>query len=174
MRRFRQEYELMFWIAAGWILAAAAANRLFASGLVDYRALYGFVAKGWEDTIRKQHGSEFRIIFVRLLETWLVVFACGERRRRIGVRLLLLTAGMSAGVSLVLLTWSRGIVGIFCFLVTGFPHMIFYIAAWGVLVLQSMMSFRGRKSRLLCAVAALFSAGLCSEILLNPLLLKLL
>ncbi len=174
MRHIRQESYLLFWLVAGWLLAAVATNRLFALGLVNYELLYSYVARGWSDMIQQEGGSGMKIVLTRLLETAALLLVCRGRYKKAGVRLLLLTAGLSAGVSLVLLTWCRGIGGLFCFLAAGFPQEPFYLAAWGIVILRYVRSLEVRPVRFWSAFTALMAAGLCSEILLNPIFLKLL
>ena len=48
MRRKNQGIYLLFWISAGIVLATIGANRVFASGLVDYRLLYQYLLEGWQ------------------------------------------------------------------------------------------------------------------------------
>lgn len=164
----------MFWLTAGWLLAAVAVNRVFALELVNYQVLYGYVSAGWGRTAAENQESVLRILLVRLAETAAVASVCRSRTRAIGCPALLLAAGFCASTSLVLFTWCRGFIGLVCFLLAGFPHELFYGAAWWILMQRYMYPLPVRRGRFWSGVAALTAAGLLSELCLNPLLVRLL
>lgn len=172
MRRIRRESYLLLWLAAGWLIAAVAANRLFASGLVNYQVLYGYVAQGWQETVQGQASAVLKILLVRLGQTALIAAVCRSHMRGPGIVLLLLCAGLSAGVSLVLLTWCRGVMGIACFLLAGFPQDLFYMAAWGILIVKYAMSYEVRRGKFWSMVLSFLLMGICAEIWLSPVFLQ--
>lgn len=172
MKHIRRESYLLLWLAAGWFIAAVGANRLFASGLVNYQVLYGYVTRGWESVAQGQNAGVAKILAVRLAETALIAGVCRSHFRGPGISLILLTAGLSAGVSLVLLTWCRGVMGIICFLLAGFPQDLFYFSAWGILILKYAMSYDVRKGKFWSMVLALLLLGICAEIWLSPVFLR--
>lgn len=174
MKYIRRESYLLLWLAAGWLIAAVGANRLFASGLVNYQILYGFITRGWESAVQGQTAGVLKILAVRLAETAVIVGICRSHFRGPGIPLMLLSMGLSAGISLVLFTWCRGVFGIFCFLLSGFPQGFFYLAAWGILILKYAMSYEVRKGKFWSMVLALLLLGICSEIWLNPVFLRFL
>lgn len=178
MRRVAQGYYLLIWMGVGIVAATIAANRLFASGLVNYQALYQYMLQGW------QHGTETsgadawvmtEILVIRLAETTVVAAACRRKAHgggRIGICLLLAYMGAVTGLSVALMTWCRGFIGIFCCLAACLPHYLFYLMAWGILVLQAMAGYEIRKSRFWPVVGLLMTAGIMSEIWLNPFFLR--
>lgn len=172
MKHIRRESYLLFWLAAGWLFAAVGANRLFASGLVNYQILYGYVVQGWSDTMGGQTAGVLKILLVRFGETALITSICRSRMRGPGIILILIGAGLSAGVSLVLLTWCRGLMGIVCFLLAGFPQDLFYLSAWGIIILRYAMSYEVRRGRFWSLAASLLLLGICAEIWLSPVFLS--
>lgn len=60
-------------------LATVGANRVFASGLVDYRILYQYLQRGWQSLAQKDFSCVLRILLVRFLETAVVEFLCRNR-----------------------------------------------------------------------------------------------
>lgn len=172
MKHIRREFYLLLWLTAGWLLAAVGTNRLFAAGLVNYQVLYGYVVQGWADAIQGEPVSVLKIILMRLGETVLITAVCRSRLRGPGIVLILAGAGLSAGVSMVLLTWCRGVMGIVCFLIAGFPQDLFYLAAWGVLILKYAMSYEVRRGKFWSMVVSFLMIGICAEIWINPVFLK--
>lgn len=173
-----QGYTLLIWLGIGIMAATVAANRLFASGLVNYQALYQYVVQGW------QHGTGpggadawavIEVLTVRLAETAVVAFVCrraAQGGKKAGIYLLLAYTGAVTGVTVVLMTWCRGFVGIFCCLVACLPHYLFYLMAWGILILQALAGYEIRKGRFWPVVALVLTAGIMSEIWLNPFFLR--
>lgn len=172
MKHIRRESYLLLWLAAGWLLAAVGANRMFASGLVNYQVLYGYVTRGWASAAQGETAGVLKILIVRLFETALIASVCRSRMRGPGIILILIAAGLSAGVSLVLLTWCRGVMGIICFLLAGFPQDLFYLSAWGILILKYAMSYEVRRGKFWSIVVALLMLGISAEIWLNPVFLR--
>lgn len=172
MKHIRRETYLLFWFAAGWLMAAVGANRLFASGLVNYQILYGYMTRGWESVMQGQTAGVVKILAVRMAETALIVGVCRSHLKGFGISLILMIAGLSAGISLVLLTWCRGLMGIVCFLLAGFPQDLFYLAAWGILILKYAMSYEVRKGKFWSMVFAFLLLGICAEIWLSPVFLR--
>lgn len=178
MRRSAQGYFLLIWLGLGIAVATLTANRLFASGLVNYQVLYQYMVQGW------QHGTTaggvdawtvIQILGVRVAETAVVVFVCRSAARggrRLGVSLLLAYTGAVTGLCVVLMTWCRGFVGIFCCLAACMPHYLFYLTAWGILILQAIAGYEIRKGRFWPVVGLLITAGIMSEIWLNPFFLR--
>lgn len=173
-----QGYTLLIWLGIGIVAATVAANRLFASGLVNYQTLYQYVVQGW------QHGAGpdgadawtvIEVLTVRLAETAVVAFVCRQAAqggKKIGIFLLLAYTGAVTGVTVVLMTWCRGFFGIFCCLVACLPHYLFYLMAWGILILQALAGYEIRKGRFWPVVALVMTAGIMSEIWLNPFFLR--
>lgn len=172
MRRKNQGIYLFFWISIGILAATVGANRVFASGLVDYRLLYQHLLHGWQKTAERDWRCVFRVLFVRLFQTAVVEMTCRSRPRRLTVPLLLIWAGCSAGFSLVLMTWSQGGFGLAVFLVSNFPHQLFYGAAWGILIFKCLSGYEARRRRFWGAVAALLLFGVLAEVHVNALLLS--
>lgn len=173
MGRIRQESYILIWIGIGIVLATAAFNKIFAAGLADYQKLYGNLCRGWE---RLSQGDVFaivRTIGVRLLQSAGIGAVCRRqgRLRDIGIPGVLLFAGISVGYLLVLLTWCRGIYGIWLFLAAGFPHMLCYGAAWGLLILRGLSGWEIRRFRFWGAVGVLAAAGIFLEIYVHPVVL---
>ncbi len=168
MNREKQEYYLLFWLAAGTVFATVAANRLFAAGIVSYEALYRSIAEGW------RIGRPGRILLVRLAQTAAIFWFCRSRRAGMGLSFLLFLAGFIGATALVMFTWNRGWFGLVCFLLSGFPQEGFYLAAWGLMILHCGLGVAVRPGRFWSAVLALFLAGLFLELRLNPLVAGLL
>lgn len=174
MKRISQAYYFLIWIGIGIVAATVAANRLFASGLVNYQVLYRYMEAGW------QHGAEmgrmdaravFEILTVRLAETAVIAFVCRRASHgghRTGICLLLIYSGAVTGLSVVLMTWCRGFLGIFCGIAACMPHYLLYLAAWGILILQALAGYEIRKNRFWPVVGLLVAAGIMAEIWLNP------
>ncbi len=170
-RRKIQGIYLLFWIGAGILLATIAANQLFASGVVDYQILYGYLQRGWQNTGEKRLGSIFWILLVRMAETVMVEMLCRSRMRRLWVGLLLLWIGCGAGFSLVLMTWYNGAYGLVVFLLSNFPHQLFYGLSWGILIIRHFSGYEARERRFWGVVLALLLFGILAEIHINPLFL---
>ena len=173
MRRRNQGIYLLFWIGAGLLLATVAANQMFASGVVDYHVLYGYLQRGWENTKEKQLGSVIRILLVRILQTAVVEVLCRGRMNRLSVGVLLSWAGCGAGFSMALMTWHRGAYGLIVFLLSNFPHQLFYGMAWGILIIRCLSGYEARRNRFRGAVLACLLFGILSEVHVNPMLLPL-
>ena len=178
MRRITQGYALLIWMGIGIVVATMAANRLFASGLVNYQVLYQYMVQGWQrgtGTEGADAWTMIQILVVRLAETAVIAFVCrraAHGRGKIGIFLLLAYTGAVTGLSVVLMTWCRGFVGIFCCLAACLPHYLFYLMAWGILILQALAGYEIRKGRFWPVVALLLTAGIMSEIWLNPFFLR--
>ncbi|MCI8659395.1 MAG: hypothetical protein HFG54_03960 [Lachnospiraceae bacterium] len=173
MRR-NQGIYLLFWISVGLMLATIGANRVFASGLVDYQVLYQYVLEGWQNTATGDWKCVFRILAVRIFQTAMVEALCRSRLHKVAIPLLLAWVGCAAGLSLVLMTWYRGIFGLIVFLISVFPHQIFYGTAWGILIFKCLSGYETRKGRFWGAVAALILFGILLEIHVNARLLSFL
>lgn len=174
MRRRSQGIYLLFWVGLGMLLATVTGNRLFASGLVDYRILYQYLQQGWQNMLAKDWKCLLRILLVRSLQTAAVEFLCRNRLHRLLVPLLLVWAGCSAGFSLVLMTWYRGGFGLIVFLASNFPHQLFYGTAWGILIFKCLSGYEVRRRRFWGAVAALLLFGVLMEVHVNARLLSML
>ena len=153
------------------LLATIAGNRLFASGLVDYRILYQYLQQGWQNMLAKDWKCLLRILLVR---SPAIEFLCRNRLHKFSVPLLLIWAGCSAGFSLVLMTWYRGGFGLVVFLVSHFPHQIFYGIAWGILIFKCLSGYEARRRRFWGAVIALLLFGILMEVHVNAWLLSML
>lgn len=184
MKTVKREYVLFFWLAAGTAFATAAANRLFAEGIVSFQALYRCVAGAWDaagqagfepaDAGGGLLGRELRIVLSRCLQTAAVFWLCRSRKNGLTIPALLFTAGFVGGTALVMFTWCRGWFGLVCFFLSGFPQEGFYLTAWGLMVIRYGMGMEVRAGRFWSAVLALFLAGLFLEIQLNPLIVTIL
>lgn len=173
MRKGREIY-LLFWIGAGLALATIGANRVFASGLVDYRLLYQYVLEGWQNTAAGDWKCVLRILLVRIVQTVAIEAMCRSRLQRIAVPFLLIWAGCGAGLSLVLMTWYRGVFGLIVFIVSVFPHQLFYGTAWGILIFKCLSGYEARRRRFWGAVVALLLFGILMEVHVNARLLAFL
>lgn len=174
MRETKRRYALFFWLAAGWLLGAVGVNRLFASGLINGQALYGFVTDGWIGAIEGQKAAVYRIAAVRVAQTVAAAGICRSRMQNFGIPFLLVLTGFAGSTALVVFTWCRGLEGMWCFLVSGFPHQLFYLAVWGLLAYRYGYGLSARRGRFWSAVISLTAGGILAEIRLNPLFLKLL
>ena len=173
VRRKNQGMYLLLWIGIGITAATIGANRVFASGLVDYRLLYQYLQQGWQDTANGDWKSVCRILLIRVAQTAVIEFLCRSRIHRLTVPLLLVWAGCGAGLSLVLMTWQQGVLGLFVFLVSIFPHQIFYGAAWGILLIKCLSGYEAGRRRFWGAVTALLLFGILMEVHVNARLLSL-
>lgn len=172
MKRIRRKYYLLFWLMAGWLVASVCVNRLFAAGLINYSVLYGFVVRGWEATAQRQTAALGKIIFWRVAETALLTGICRSRLRRPGAGVFLCMVGMSAGASLVLLTWYHGIWGLPAYLLAGFCQDMCYVAAWVMIIYYYTADYEVHRGRFWSAVLFLLTCGIGAEITLSPLILK--
>lgn len=174
MRRIGQGYYLLIWLGIGVVAATMASNRLFASGLVNYQVLYQYMVQGWQHGTGAEGADAWaiaEILAIRLAETVVVASVCRRKARgggRGGICLLLAYMGAVTGLSVALMTWCRGFVGIFCCLLACLPHYLFYLVAWGILILQALAGYEIRKGRFWPVVGLLITAGIMSEIWLNP------
>lgn len=173
MRR-NQGIYLLFWIGVGLTLATIGANRVFASGLVDYQVLYQYVLEGWQSTAAGDWKCIMRILLVRILQTAGIEALCRSRMNKVAVPFLLIWVGCAAGLSLVLMTWYRGIFGLIVFLISVFPHQLFYGTAWGILLFKCLSGYETRRHRFWGAVTALLLFGILLEIHVNARLLSFL
>lgn len=174
MRETKHRYALFFWLTAGWLLGAVGVNRLFASGLINSQVLYGFVTDGWLGAMEGQKAAVWRIAAVRMMQTAAVVGICRSRIQSFGIPFLLVLTGLAGSTSLVVFTWCRGLEGLWCFLISGFPHQLFYLAAWWLLAYRYGYGLSARRGRFWSAVISLTAGGMAAEIRLNPLFLRLL
>ncbi|MCD8082013.1 MAG: hypothetical protein LUE86_00460 [Clostridiales bacterium] len=158
--RSREIQVLAFWFVSGWLLAAVAANRMFASGLVSYPVLYRACMDGGET---EAAGRICRIVLVRLLQMTVLFAVCHGRGRMAGVRAIAAFVGASAAFSLVLLVWIHGMAGLFCFLGSGRLHEPGDRALLAVMVLHGGYQYPIRGWKLACVVAGLFLAGVFLE-----------
>lgn len=172
MRR-GQGFFLIFWFGVGVALATLAANRVFSSGLVDHRILYESLEQGWRQLLEKRAAGILRVLFLRLLQTVAVAWLCRKRSRPFLLLFPLCWAGFGAGLSLVVMTWNRGPFGLLWFVLSWFPHQLFYGAAWGMMILDRLSGRGGRNGSFRAGMAALVMFGILTEIQLNPRLLSL-
>jgi len=171
MKQFQQRYALLFWLGAGVLISTILVNRVFASGLVNYDVLYQRVLAGWNVTEDMKPWRTFRILLVRCLETagiWITVKRGG---RRIAVYLLLFLAGAGIGLSVVLITWSCGVMGLPICLLSWLPHYLCYVPAWGAVILPVYYGYEVRQSKVLSLSIGFMALGIVSEIIVNPWLL---
>lgn len=171
MGRKRQYQYVLLWAGTGILLATIVANRVFASGLVDYRLMYQSLQQGWQNMTQKDWKCAVRILGIRSLQMAAVALMCRNRLHRILVPLLLIWAGAGAAFSLVTMTWSQGVPGLLIFLVSNFPHQLFYGAAWGILIFKCLSGYEVQKRRFWGAVTALLLFGILAEIHVNAFLL---
>lgn len=169
--RYRRGRMLAFWAGIGILFVTVAVNRLFASGLVNYRVLYGWLEQRLETEIPGTF-AVLRILFLRGLQTAAVVALCSGGFRQFFVRMIPAVMGGGASGIIVLLTWSRGAVGLPLALALWLPHGLLYLAVWAALLLRLSSGERLRERRFLSAVWALFLAGILLEILINPWILR--
>ncbi|MGL5436674.1 MAG: hypothetical protein ACRDBO_14925 [Lachnospiraceae bacterium] len=174
MSQFQKRYALLFWFGAGILISTILVNRLFSSGLVNYDILYQYIRQGWNSTEGNMSWRAFRILLVRILETAAIWFIVKRTGRRIAVLLLLFIAGTGAGVSIVLMTWSCGVMGLPICLLTWLPHYLCYILAWGTIILPVYYGYEVRSSRYWSVVVGFVAIGMVGEIIINPWLLNLL
>ena len=174
MSRLRQEHMLVFWTGIGILFATVAVNRLFASGLVNYQILYGYLEQSWTQGADRSGFASWKITAMRGAQTAAVVFLCRGRFRQFLCRGLLVLFGAGAGLYLVLLTWCRGVAGLPVFVALWFPHGICYLGVWMVLILRYAAGHEVYRQSFWSAVLVLFIAGILLEILVNPWFLRFL
>ena len=159
MRETKRRYALFFWLAAGWLLGAVGVNRLFASGLINGQALYGFVTDGWIGAIEGQKAAVYRIAAVRVAQTVGSGVPCRSRMQNFGRPFLVLT-GFAGSTALVVFTWCRGLEGYVVLSgIRGFPHQLFHLAAWGLLAYRYGYGLCMRRGRFWSAVISLTAGG---------------
>lgn len=171
MKQFQQRYALLFWLGAGILLSTILVNRLFASGLINYDVLYRRVLESWKVTEDIKTWRAFRILLVRCLETAGIWVTVNRGGRRLAVYLLLFLAGAGAGISIVLMTWNCGVMGLPICLLSWMPHYLCYVPAWGVVVLPVFYGYEVRRSRYFSLTVGFMALGIVSEIIVNPWLL---
>lgn len=168
----RGERYLLFWVGLGVLLATVAANRVFASGLVDYRILYESFCRGWQGLGEKRFSFRFRLIFARLTQACILLYLGRRHRRRVGVPLALVWLGFGLGLSLTVMTWNRSVYGLLIFVASWLPHGLFYGLAWA-LALSGTEGGGSPRRGVLGGVAGLLLLGLLGEMHVNPWLLSL-
>lgn len=173
MGRIRQEAYILIWIGIGIVLSTAAANKIFAARLADYQLLYKNLCRGWERLASGETPAVIKTVGARLLQSAGIAAVCRREGhlRDAGIPGVLLFAGITFGYLLVLFTWCRGIFGILLFLAAGFPHMLCYGAAWGILILRGLSGYEIRRFRFWGAVGGLTAAGIFLEIYVHPVVL---
>lgn len=114
---------------------------LFASGLINGQALYGFVTDGWIGAIEGQKAAVYRIAAVRVAQTVAAAGICRSRMQNFGIPFLLVLTGFAGSTALVVFTWCRGLEGMWCFLVSGFPHQLFYLQPGDCWLIDTGMVF---------------------------------
>jgi len=172
MRRERTIWLCVLLFGVGTAAGTVLANRLFASGLVDYRLLYETCVRTAGDS--GFGGSSARLILIRILETAAVTFTCSGNRGRTGAGTLLVLAGCFVSAKLSLMTWCRGILGPLAFAVGCFPDGPLYAAAWGLLILRAVAGREVRRERFWLMFALLTAAAVLLEIYVSPAFLRLL
>lgn len=177
MKQGRSGYELLIWMGVGIGAATLLANRLFASGVVNYLALYEYVVQGWKrGTDQPGIWPALWILIIRLGETMVVSGVClraSRSRKRAGIGCLFAYSGLVTGLSIVLMTWNRGVWGIFYSLTACLPHYLFYLAAWGLLIFHALSGYGTRTRRLKFVVMTLLAMGIFLEWRVGPVLLTI-
>lgn len=174
MKRIRLGEWIFLCFAAGILLGTFLGNQMFGSGLVSYSILYECLERGWHCAVDGAAMIPEKIVLVRLLETAALLVLARSRMRHPLIFLFSLWIGICASALLTVLTWSRGVSGFLYFLACVFPHMIFYLAAWGILLLRYRSPYEVRRGRFWSAVILLIAFGLVLEILVNPVILGIL
>lgn len=160
------------WLILGWLTAAVLANRLFASGIVSYEVLYDSLRQGWSLAAERGFAVVLRVLVLRVLGFLAILWMLNSRGRQAGIRFLLFVFGLSAGLSLVLMTWCRGMLGLVLFLMAGFPQELFYLSALGILFYRYAFVRETMKIRFWGTVVLLFLLGILCEIWINPMITK--
>lgn len=175
--RFSKGQMLAFWMGLGVLFATVALNRLFASGLINYPVLYGYLMQEVEQGLGRDRGvSTFAVVktvILRSAQTVTVIFLCRSRFRQFFCRAVPAAIGGSAASYIVLLTWSRGIAGLPQFLALWLPQGLLFLAVWVALLLRLASGEEVRQRNFLSAVLSLFMAGILLEILINPWFLRI-
>ena len=174
MKRMRLNVQIFLWFVSGTLLGTVCCNQMFGSGLVNYSVLYEHLQRGWICAADAQPQFPWKVLGMRLLETGAVRLLAGSRLKRSLIFLFSAWTGACASVLLTILTWSRGAAGFLCFLACMFPHMLFYLASWGMLILGYRSPYEVRKGLFWRAVLFLLCLGVVTEILLNPQILRFL
>ena len=88
VKRKNQGMYLLLWVGIGMTMATIAANRMFASGLVDYQLLYQYLQQGWQNTANGDWKCVCRILMIRVAQTAVIELLCRSRLHRLTVPLL--------------------------------------------------------------------------------------
>lgn len=171
MKRIRFGERLFLCFVAGILLGIFFINQMFGSGLVSYSVLYEALERGWHSALEKDAIFPWKVALVRLMETAVLFVLVRSRLRHSLIFLFSFWIGICASALLTILTWSRGISGFLYFLACVFPHMICYLASWGILILHYRSPYEMKKGQLWSAVILLGAFGLVAEILINPVIL---
>lgn len=171
MKQYQQRYGLILWFGMGIIVSTIAANRLFASGVVNYQMLHQYVQRGWDVGQQKNMWVSVKTILVRILETAAIYLVCKRGFRHLAVWGLLFLAGVGGGLSITLMTWNYGLRGILVSFLSWLPHYLCYLSAWGMMILPGYFGYEVRKGRYLSVIIGFTAMGIVAEILVHPLLL---
>lgn len=174
MKKIRLNEQIFLWFAAGIILGTMLCNQMFGSGLVSYAVLYDYLERGWRCAVDGGTAFPWKVVCVRLVETAAVIGLAKSRMRGPLIFIFSAWTGICASALLTILTWSRGPSGFLYFLTGMFPHMFFYLAVWGLLLLRYRSPYEIRKGRFWSAVFFMMAVGMVAEILVNPYLLDFL
>ncbi len=170
-RKERPGTVMLFWIGLGVLCSSVAVNIFYTLQMADAKQMYESFCSGWQRASESRIYAGLRVIPVRALQTFVVFKACRCRLRQMGVRLLLLVEGMSAGALLVMMSRVRGLFAIVPFLMSGFPHIFCYFAAWGLYLyagLEELPDWQVRQAKVRIVTAVLVVAGMFLEICTAP------
>lgn len=175
MKRVAQTYYLI-WLCVGILIATIAANRLFASDLINYLVLYQWLSGGWEKQMESPNSVILWVLLIRLSETALIALVCQRARyyhKQMGVYLMVCYFGVAIGLTIVLFTWCLGIKGILACLFVSFPHELFYCFVWGIMILRTELAGEHTNGRFYLLCMLLMAVGIIMEIWINPIFLSL-
>ena len=173
----KRERRLFLWMIAGWVLASVLTNRAFFSGLVNVAVLSEMIGNRCGNLCGESRYGWIRLVLLRVLQTGGLAGICAGRFAKAGVRAVLFLIGACASATLVILTWTRGAVGLLLFLCAAFPQDLFYLAAWFLLIAESVEYPyplpRPYRRRIWLIAGMLCAAGIWAELVIGNRILKI-
>ena len=113
----------------------------------------------------------FKIRFLTMIGLWWIG---SFRWRKILILLIFGWSGFFFGRILVSAILANGVRGIFIGIAAFFPHMLFYLCAFLIVLLHAYEERkRNWKKKQIAVIILIFVLGICSEVYVNPIILKL-
>lgn len=157
----------VLWLGIGIFISVCVCNRLFASGVIHSSALYEvFLTKYRKKAVSSEVAR--KILILRAAEACGVGYFLQGRRKELFLRILPFLFGAVSAGRLVFLTWSRGFMGMFVFLLLWMPHEICFLALWILFIVRAVSPYEIRPREYYAALIVLFCTGCLMEILIHP------